>query len=365
MKKALFITAKNNIDSKGSGGVSICTREFIELFKGIFNLTLFTIEVRSDILFRILSKLGLDAYNQFEYKNVSENLFNYPDFKSSEYILMNMSNLAPLAEFIKKKFPEKKIYILSHGNESGDLISEITRYKENQSIVKKYFRDFRLGRTIRVEAELRQEFIDGIFCISEVEEQIEKWLGAKSVFFIPRTIQRELIEYKPQLNKIGFLGDLSHKPNFDGLYKLLIAIKKLDLRIEFSIIGKPETIGKKLEDEFSFVSFKGKMEDDSMYTELSSWVLFVNPIFHYSRGASTKLADAIGWGIPILSTIPGNRGYRFGENKILVAKSPEEMAFLIGEITSSPENYHLLRENILSVRSQLPTLHTLRSELTW
>jgi len=184
-----------------------------------------------------------------------------------------------------------------------------------------------LGFAIYNESKHFIEDIDFVLSISETEKQINNWLGAKNSIFIPRTIKPDFIEWKPILSRVGFVGTLNHKPNIDGLKMLLNELKIKNIgNLEVRIVGGPKEEGLKLEKEYSFVKYVGHLIDSDFKKEVSSWAIFLNPIFWYSRGASTKLAQGIAWGLPIATTEAGNRGYAWKKGSLLVASNSNEMA---------------------------------------
>ena len=63
---------------------------------------------------------------------------------------------------------------------------------------------------------------------------------------------------------------------------------------------------------------------DFVHNEETGYI--VNP-------SPTKLAQAINWGLPIISTHPGNRGYDFSKIKPLTVNTLQEMSFQIKEYT--------------------------------
>jgi glycosyltransferase involved in cell wall biosynthesis len=197
---------------------------------------------------------------------------------------------------------------MSHGNETGDYLHEVVKF--NTNAIKILFKKLRLGLNLYSESYYRQ-YVDLVCGMSNEEIAIEKWLGAKETFFIPRVIKPEVLNWQPNDKKIGFVGTLSHKPNIDALYQLCDIFNKEDIEIELSIVGGPEKAGLLIAKEYNFVRYKGILSDDELKKEVSTWKYFLNPVFWYSRGSSMKLAKALSWGIPTITSIAGMRGYQF------------------------------------------------------
>jgi hypothetical protein len=70
------------------------------------------------------------------------------------------------------------------------------------------------------------------------------------------------------------------------------------------------------------------LDDPDLREEARTWNGFLHPIFCHPRGCSTKLATAIAWGIPIVTTSPGRRGYTWKTGSLLLAETPDDFASL-------------------------------------
>jgi hypothetical protein len=63
----------------------------------------------------------------------------------------------------------------------------------------------------------------------------------------------------------------------------------------------------------------------------------LNPVFWLSRGASMKLATALGWGLPVLTTQAGARGYEWGGAAVPVcADDPRKFVQTALELLANP-----------------------------
>jgi hypothetical protein len=98
--------------------------------------------------------------------------------------------------------------------------------------------------------------------------------------------------------------------------------------IRVRIVGGPDHIGHLLTSSFPIVDYLGPLSDEDLHREAGTWNCFVHPIFCYPRGCSTKLATAIGWQIPIVTTSSGQRGYSWGRGELVVADTPREFSEL-------------------------------------
>ena len=92
------------------------------------------------------------------------------------------------------------------------------------------------------------------------------------------------------------------------------------------------------------MEYQGELSNEDLEKEVAGWAFFINPVWWYSTGASTKLARAISWGLPIITTTAGMRGYEWKKGNLLVADSPEEMAALLIKESVSPDRIRYWKE---------------------
>ena len=134
--------------------------------------------------------------------------------------------LRPFAKLIKSISDSVKVILCSHGNESGDYLHDIIKHEKYIGIKKKSA-TYNLGNMLLQEATFRK-YIDVVLTVSDVEENIEKWLGAKAVYMVPRFIEKSNKSYNPIAGRVGFISDLSHEPNFFGIQHLCSELELLD-----------------------------------------------------------------------------------------------------------------------------------------
>jgi hypothetical protein len=95
---------------------------------------------------------------------------------------------------------------------------------------------------------------------------------------------------------------------------LLDELNKIENKnIELRVVGSPLQEGSNLSESYDFIEYLGELSDPELRDEAQTWSSFVHPVFCYAMGCSTKLAVAIGWEIPILTTTMGIRGYIWKE----------------------------------------------------
>jgi hypothetical protein len=193
----------------------------------------------------------------------------------------------------------------------------------------KYFmRAQLLGDTILREYSYRSS-LDFTFCISPSDVELERWLGGGKVDWLPRAIIPDPLIWNPSGDRLGFVGTLDHVPSVEGLILFLRNFQKIaPANIRVRVVGGPDRIGQLLTAHFPIVDYLGPLPNDALRREASTWSCFVNPIFCLPRGCSTKLATAIGWQIPIVTTTSGHRGYAWDRGVLPVADRPPEFSDL-------------------------------------
>jgi hypothetical protein len=100
---------------------------------------------------------------------------------------------------------------------------------------------------------------------------------------------------------------------------------------DFRLVGGPEFIGREFAGKYRFVQYLGPLSDSQLREEARTWCCFVHPIFQPARGCSTKLAIALGWGLPIVTTSDGIRGYIWNDSLVKVACNVSELAAMVLE----------------------------------
>jgi glycosyltransferase involved in cell wall biosynthesis len=365
-QKVLFLSNELYFDEGArEGGVRLCTQEYRALIQELFDVIDFPVSYNISMLYRIKVKLSLNAYDDYfpeRYRSVLKEVITSNQIK---YVFLNLSNTAVFAPVIKQLFgKEVKVIVCSHGNESGDFLHEVTRHKNKISSYRSTFSAFVLGKMLKKEAELRQHHLDAVLTVSPVEQEIENWIGAKSVLMVPRTIKKNKLSLDPITGRVGFMGDLSHLPNFFGIDELCKAIASISHDgIEIRLVGSPESVGQQLANTYSFVTYMGYLDQSALLSEVSGWTYFLNPVFYYSRGVSTKLAKALSWGLPVITTKIGCRGYQWLKGNPVFAETSIEMAKILINYSKSPE---LIKQSMIHTEELVdstPTIKTISQSL--
>jgi glycosyltransferase involved in cell wall biosynthesis len=276
--------------------------------------------------------------------------------ESVQYIFLNQNVLRPLAKVIKQNLGQGiKIVVLSHGLASVDYLHEIRAVRNLSKTDVSNTEVNYLGRQL-VEETSHSPYIDHVFCLAPFEVEIEKWLGAKEATHIPRTIKETSLNWHPIKGRLGFVGRLDHPPNEEGFLMVFDELKKVKGNtVELRIVGSPREEGEKLSEAYEFVNYLGELTDEELREDASTWSAFLHPVFFYAMGCSTKLAVALGWEIPIVTTTMGIIGYIWSEGNIPIADHPEQFANLAIEF-SDPIKSTPIKEEITKIKNSSPML---------
>lgn len=359
MKKILFVSDQNYLTAAIKGGVQICTDEYLALLNRTnYETIVYPIKGTKKYWNRLLIKLGLNTFHHYDYHQISSEIVEQIHQQGLNIIALNQVNLLPIAHEVKKRYPYVKTILLSHGNESGDFLNEAS----NSKGYKHWIKAFKLGRMLTIESACFSNEIDLILCLSEEEVYVNRWLGSDNNLFIPRTFNPQLLNWNPELGKVGFVGTLNHRPNFDGINQLSIELSRQKVNIQLELVGNGENEGHYLQQKFSFIRYLGPLSNDRLEGVAAQWCFFLNPVFRLSRGASTKLAIGINWGIPILSTFYGNRGYKWEKGAIPTFSSPSSMAEALKDNCFDIDKLLAIRKEILLVGETGPNIQLLADQ---
>jgi hypothetical protein len=359
----LFISNEKFLsNSFAEGGVKFCTDEFLALLHTGFEVIKFPVKYTTGLGFRIKKKLGISAYDDYAPEQYLPALKEMVIRNGVEYIFLNLTNTATFAKPIKEILPGVKVILCSHGNESGDHLHEVATHQSFSGAKKKTATKV-LGRMLVKEAEQRK-YIDLVLTVSDVEEGIEKWLGAKQVYMVPRHIDQVKQDYKPILGRVGFFSDLSHRPNYYGISEVCKAIEAAGYKdLTIRLAGGGAERGKELEQKYSFVQYLSYLPEEELIKETSSWTFALNPVFYYSRGVSTKLGKSLGMGLPVITTQKGLRGYEWKEGELPVANDAEEMAMMIDKFSRDPAACEHYKNEVYKIQQSSPAYEQMMSEI--
>jgi hypothetical protein len=275
------------IDSPG--GVQQCTREYITTLRAAgIELHFCPYESDKRISTRLVKKLWPSRYFCVTEQGLIGRIKNMVEQTKSTFIFLNQAELASLAAPLRSLLlGDCKIVVLSHGLESTDLLHALRAGGNLPVGLRGYFLGAPLlGDTLLRESSYRSS-LDLILCLSPLDVELERWLGARHVDWLPRTIASDPLRWDPYGNRIGFVGTLDHPPNIEGLSLFLESLSTKNSKgVQVRIAGGPDRIGRILVERFRSVEYLGALSHDALKEEASTWSCFAHPIFCSPRGCS-------------------------------------------------------------------------------
>lgn len=354
--EALLVGHQNALRTEG-GGVQVCTREYMAALEAAgFRLRPVPFESRTSLGTRVLRRLIPRTSNAPApaglFRAIQSGLHNGD--VGTVFFALNL--FSEISRELRRLFPNVRQVLLSHGVESLD--SMLAEKLARQAGTAGRFRgaaEWTLGRQLLEEAEQRR-WIDAVLTLSPLEVEVEKWLGASRVLWVPRLILDPPLQSMPVDRRVGCVSTLNHPPNRDGLVRLYDALERVVREgFRFRLVGQPEREGVALAARYSFVDYLGPLTDAELRGEASTWCCFVHPLFVYAKGCSTKLATGLGWGLPIATTEFGARGYAYVQGVLPLASNPEELAGLVVE-RSAAQDFDRLARRTAAARAAAPSL---------
>jgi len=331
--KAIFVSSRIFL-GKGGGGVQWCTREYLETIHAAgISTAVISYDAPQDLPTRLFRRLFPSPYRGLHSLGLIQEILMAADQEGSNLIFLNNTDAASLAPALRAARKELRLIFLSHGVEITDVVNNLRIAPETMPAYQKHSRW--LGDLLKTESAIRGA-LDGVLCISEEDVAFEQWLGSQHTQFIPRQIHSDPLEFYPIKGRVGTVGTLDHGPNLHGLRHLAEALSG-DARVDLRVVGGPEKVGLALQDEFKAITYLGRLSDEELKKEAATWCAFVNPIFCHARGASTKVATALGWGLPVLTTPIGARGYRWNDKLLPLSNSSKELSAHCKQLASTED----------------------------
>jgi Glycosyl transferases group 1 len=327
---ALFV-AHRQVLAPAGGGVQVCNAEHMAILDAAgFRLQVISYDFDRSLRRRIANRLFPKLLPAREPRDLAERIALALTASGTKHVFHAMNTFPAVLREIDRRFPEVRQILLSHGTEAVDFCIEQGLRRdagiENRT---RATAERMLGRALLDQLEQRHH-LDAVITLAPLDAEIEKWLGAHKVLSVPRTISHDRLVLRPVDGRVGCVATLDHPPNFSGLTHLLGALAgKAPANFRLRLVGGPAACGATLAQRHGFVDYLGPLTDDALRAETATWCCFVNPIFVYAKGCSTKLAVALGWGLPIATTRYGARGYLWDESAIPLAHDPAELADLV------------------------------------
>lgn len=311
------------------GGVQWCTNEYISTLNEVVKLESLGYQTSRSVLHRLSRRLFPTPYGGRFDQNTIWEICQAIDVHQADFVFLNNTEALSLAPTIAKLRPKCNLVYLSHGVELTDVVNNLRLAAETMPLAHK--RTKWLGQLL-VDEIRQRECLLGTICISQEDVLFEQWLGSSKVLFLPRMIVPHPIDRNPVDHRVGCVATLNHGPNLHGLKLLLDELNQLH-NVRLRLVGGPVEVGKSLALKYPCLDYLGPLSNDELKKEATTWWAFVNPIFCVARGASTKVATAIGWGVPVLTTPHGRRGYLWPDS-VQTYDSPSALAISCKDASS-------------------------------
>lgn len=358
----LFISQSDFLAGTG-GGVQICTREFMEVLEAAgIDLTPLPFEPDRRLATRLLRRINSSPFLRPFEPDLLRRIEVAVRKARFDFVFLNQEVLASLGPFLRSVLPANcRIVVLSHGLEPVDLLHFIRlrrrlplsgRVRPGASVL--------VGRILLAEQRFRQS-VDGVCAISPFDADLERWLGAPRVIWLPRVVTSRPLHWQPVPGRLGFVGTLDHAPNLEGLAAILEVMTRQQVSgVKVRVVGA-RRIADWLAARYAHVEVVGALDDAALAAEAATWTAFLHPIFCLPRGASTKLAQGLSWELPIVTTAFGRRGYVWGEGGPLEADTPE--AFVIACRSLDPTAAERLRREVQRAVASSPTVASVAAQM--
>ena len=230
--------------------------------------------------------------------------------EESDLVIIDHLSIFPLVDGIK----DVPIIYNSHNSE---ITMAKQLYPENEQI---------LGIVEKTERSILNKSIATTYCSKKDFQELQDYYGSiKNGFYIPNgTIMQEKVNYKDRIKSknILFVGS-GHPPNVLAAQKL-IPLAKLMPEYNFVVCGgagnglKDKTIPNNLK-------IMGHVSDDKLHELFVTSFAFINPM-ESGSGTHLKMMKALSYGIPIITSKVGARGFSNKEiqESMLIANDDKE-----------------------------------------
>jgi glycosyltransferase involved in cell wall biosynthesis len=307
------------------GGVQRCTREYLSLLDAAgVAVEIHPVEVDLSLSARLARRLGASAYQVSMSSRDLQAVGKAAHGK--KIVLCNQVNLInAVASTLRSDGTVRKprLVALSHGAEITDMIHDLNDTPGRHA--RSTFADMRsvaLGRTLGDEVRSRRR-VDGVVCLSESDVIFERWYGTPRTLLLARDVSLAPLDWRPAPATFGFVGTLDHLPNSRGLVDVCDDMKRRgDRGVTIEVVTGSLSAARSFAERYSFVRVLGPLSDAELAQRARQWRAFLNPIFVYARGASTKMSQALGWTLPIVTTPHGRRGYVWKKGSVIEANTP-------------------------------------------
>jgi hypothetical protein len=364
VRRALFVTTDKSTMA-GGGGVQVCTRDYLALLQTAgFDLSVFSFSLEQGIGERISAQVkGLPRWRRRP-RDLPERILRAAIDSSAEIVFFNLLDFPDVAAKARRELGNRiKLIHLSHGLDSTDMSIDDQASRHRHGTIAPDMTGARtLGSKLQFEADYRR-YLDASLCLAPLDAELERWLGVPNTAWFSRPVHESPLTWKPADRRVGCVSTLDHPPNRIGLTTLFEELAKRDSpNLDFRLIGGPEGQGLVFARQYSFVSYLGHLSDEELRNEASSWRAFVHPLFSYARGCSTKIAVALGWGLPIATTTAGTRGYIWDDSVLPRASNSAQLVDLVLE-HSNAEDIDAFRKQAKAIMDMQPSAASLAMQM--
>jgi Glycosyl transferases group 1 len=353
-QRALFVTNAAHLSDR-VGGVQTCSREYLTLLQAAgFVVEILKVDIDRRWTVRFLRRVRGSPYVGSIARSDLDKVFLRA--RDVDFVFLNQVSLSGgITRDPRAADLAGKIFLLSHGAEVTDLLNQVREpIRARQPSTRRP--SLRTVKTVLEDEILSRQGISAAICLSPFDADFERWLGVERVTWIPRIITRDPLDWQPNIGRFGFLGTLNHVPNLSGLLAVLeTGIWKEAFDLNIRVIGGPSAVGRWLAATYPRVDYLGELDDLALRNEARTWTAFLNPIFCQARGCSTKLATALGWEIPIITTALGKRGYVDNEENILTVDNPISFVAAMS-LLKGKQNYEAVRAEQANAVHLMPTM---------
>ena len=364
--KALFLSHSEAL-APGGGGQQQCTREYRDTLRMAgFDFSDVTFKTDRKLLTRLHRKLSPAPYADLIPDEFVSRAAAAARAERPAFVFCNLHDFIAVAPVLRKQLPcGTKLVLLSHGLASVDDVhaARIAGQGIGTGRLAQIPPEW-LARRIMAESAGLPAF-DHVFCLAPFETGVCRWLGARSVSWLPRTLRAgNSLSWKPTGNRAGIVGTLDHPPNLEGVELVCNALRAIGPgKLRLRVVTHSHGIGADLAARYEFVDYLGSLlEPGAVEEEAATWSAFVHPIFCHAMGCSTKVATGLGWGLPVITTAAGLRGYSWRQGEIGASDSPGDLARAV-LAALDPARAIQLREEAAKVVRSAPTLHEVAAQM--
>jgi hypothetical protein len=272
--KALFVHDAADLDAPIPGGVQLCSREFLAIVTAAAaNIQTLAISNSRATALRLRRRLKLGSYLGYDVRALRPALAGALREIGPTHVFLNRSELIRLAPVVKQLSPATQVVVLSHGNQSGDDLYEIAGPAGRRSNrPSRLAATWQLGQDLATEAWHRHRCIDAVAVMSSEEAVLERWLGSRRTVVLPRLISSDPLPWQPRPDRCGYVGTLDHTPNRVALERVCSELDTAGAApLELRVVGSPAIRGEAIARRFPFVKYLGRLGDDALRAEASTW----------------------------------------------------------------------------------------------